>query len=44
MITRFQALPISLKVAEIAASLAESSQEVFPFVDERLHLHGIADR
>jgi stage IV sporulation protein FB len=44
MITRFRALPISLKVADIATSLAESSQEVFPFVDERLHLHGIADR
>jgi len=44
MITRFRALPISLKVADIATSLAESSQEIFPFVDERLHLHGIADR
>ena len=44
MITRFQTLPISLKVAEIAASLAGSSQKVFPFVDERLRLHGFANR
>jgi CBS domain-containing protein len=44
MITRFQTLPISLKVAEIAASLAGNSQKVFPFVDERLRLHGFANR
>jgi Zn-dependent protease len=44
MITRFQALPISLKVGEIAQSLSESSQRFFPFVDEQLHLHGIASR
>jgi CBS-domain-containing membrane protein len=44
MITRFRTLPISLKVAEIAASLAGSSQKVFPFVDERLRLHGFANR
>jgi len=44
MITRFQTLPTTLKVAEIAASLAGSNQKIFPFVDERLHLHGFADR
>ena len=44
MITRFQTLPTSLKVAEIAASLAGSSQRVFPFVDERLRLYGFASR
>jgi Zn-dependent protease/CBS domain-containing protein len=44
MITRFQALPISLRVAEIASALAESAQKVFPFVDEQFHLHGIASR
>ncbi|HEY5704479.1 MAG TPA: site-2 protease family protein [Terrimicrobiaceae bacterium] len=44
MITRFQTLPISLKVAEISASLAGSTQKIFPFVDERLRLHGFASR
>ncbi len=44
MITRFQALPISLRVGEIARTLSESNQEVFPFVDEQLHFHGIASR
>jgi Zn-dependent protease/CBS domain-containing protein len=44
MITRFQALPVSLRVAEIAASLTESGQNVFPFVDEGFHLYGIASR
>ena len=44
MITRFQALPISLKVGEIAGVLAESAQNVFPFVDEQFHLYGIASR
>jgi CBS domain-containing protein len=44
MITRFQALPISLRVGEIAKTLSESNQGVFPFVDEQLHFHGIASR
>ena len=44
MITRFQTLPVTLKVAEIPSSLAQSNQELFPFVDERLHLLGLADR
>jgi Zn-dependent protease/CBS domain-containing protein len=44
MITRFHTLPTTLKVAEIAASLAGSTQRVFPFVDERLRLHGFANR
>ena len=44
MITRFRALPISLKVGEIAGVLAESAQNVFPFVDEQFHLYGIASR
>jgi Zn-dependent protease/CBS domain-containing protein len=44
MITRFQTLPVTLKVAEIADYLATSSQKLFPFVDERLHLRGFASR
>ena len=44
MITRFQALPISLRVDEIAKTLSENNQGVFPFVDEQLHFHGIASR
>ena len=44
MITRFQALPISLRVGEIARTLSENNQGVFPFVDEQLHFHGIASR
>ena len=44
MITRFQALPISLRVGEIAKTLSESNQGVFPFVDEQLHFRGIASR
>ena len=44
MITRFQTLPHTLKVAEIGDSLAQSTQELFPFVDERLHLLGLANR
>jgi Zn-dependent protease/CBS domain-containing protein len=44
MITRFQTLPVTLKVAEIPSSLAQGNQELFPFVDERLHLLGLADR
>ena len=36
MITRFQALPISLRVGEIARTLSENNQGVFPFVDEQL--------
>jgi Zn-dependent protease/CBS domain-containing protein len=44
MITRFQALPISLRVDEIAKTLSESNQGVFPFVDEQLHFRGIASR
>jgi Zn-dependent protease/CBS domain-containing protein len=44
MITRFQALPISLRAGEIAKTLSESNQGVFPFVDEQLHFHGIASR
>jgi Zn-dependent protease/CBS domain-containing protein len=44
MITRFQALPVSLRVAEIATTLAEAGQKVFPFVDDQLHLYGIANR
>jgi Zn-dependent protease/CBS domain-containing protein len=44
MITRFRAVPISLRVGEIARTLAESNQGVFPFVDEQLHFHGIASR
>ncbi|HEY5812901.1 MAG TPA: site-2 protease family protein [Terrimicrobiaceae bacterium] len=44
MITRFHVLPVTLKVAEIPQSLSESSQEIFPFVDERFSFHGIATR
>jgi Zn-dependent protease/CBS domain-containing protein len=44
MITRFQALPISLRAGEIAKTLSESNQGVFPFVDEQLNFHGIASR
>jgi Zn-dependent protease/CBS domain-containing protein len=44
MITRFQALPISLRAGEIAKTLSESNQGIFPFVDEQLHFHGIASR
>jgi Zn-dependent protease/CBS domain-containing protein len=44
MITRFQTLPVTLKVAEIAGYLATSSQKLFPFVDERLLLRGFASR
>jgi Zn-dependent protease/CBS domain-containing protein len=44
MITRFRALPISLRVGEIARTLSESNQGVFPFVDEQLHFRGIASR
>ena len=44
MITRFQALPISLKVSEIAKTLSQTNQGVFPFVDEQLHFHGIVSR
>jgi Zn-dependent protease len=44
MVTRFQTLPVTLKVAEIASHLAASSQKLFPFVDDRLHPHGFANR
>ncbi len=44
MITRFQTLPASLKVVDIASHLATSSQKLFPFVDDGLHLHGFASR
>lgn len=44
MITRFHALPVSLKAGAIAATLAESTQNIFPFVDEQFHLYGIASR
>jgi Zn-dependent protease/CBS domain-containing protein len=44
MITRFQALPTSLRVGEIGKTLSESNQGVFPFVDEQLHFRGIASR
>jgi stage IV sporulation protein FB len=44
MITRFHALPVSLKAGAIAATLAENAQNIFPFVDEQLHLYGIASR
>ncbi|MFZ0710160.1 MAG: site-2 protease family protein [Terrimicrobiaceae bacterium] len=44
MITSFHTLPTTLKVAEIAASLAGSTQKIFPFVDEQFRLHGFANR
>jgi hypothetical protein len=44
MVTRFQTLPVTLKVAEIPGHLAASTQKLFPFVDERLQLHGFARR
>lgn len=44
MITRFQALPVSLRVHEIAKTLSESNQGVFPFVDEQLRFRGLASR
>lgn len=44
MITRFNTLPDSLKVAEIAERLAASDQQVFPFVDEWLRFQGLASR
>ena len=44
MITRFEMLPDSLAVGEIAGRLAASRQSIFPIVDASLRPLGIADR
>lgn len=44
MNTTFRVLPIGLRVGEVEAALARDAQKVFPFVDDRLLLRGIANR
>lgn len=44
MNTTFRVLPIGLRVGEIGEALARDGQTVFPFVDDRLLLRGIASR
>ena len=44
MMTRFETVPETLRVGEIPDLLVRSSQEVFPMVDDSLHLHGLVNR
>lgn len=44
MNTSFRALPVDVNVGDLKARLAGNTQEVFPLVDDALHLHGLATR
>jgi len=44
MNTSFRALPVNVNVGDLKARLTGNTQEVFPLVDDALHLHGLATR